>query len=209
MDSILPHGYKQLKCIISEAQPNNSENLVFEYVFSYSAKDTIEIKYRPIENIFTKASNPSPYFYDDGYIDLRRPKTDVFFTNYFNIRLGANNARVQIGSSSSYEEKYYKLKAYTDNENYTHLSVDDTDVYVNFYSDYESNQFNLCGNPSDASRYAFGCYEYFKITDYNSNELKLDWIPALEEATGIAGFFDIVNNKFVAPSQGVAGYENL
>lgn len=228
VESILPAGYTQLKCIIAEPQESSSEQVYFRVTSSYGVtfdmRDAIEFMYKPVQNI-----NSYPVSSSDSYLWVYNkssyPTYEVAihfpvysnrrcFASYYTRRASSSSSSTSfkvtcyISDDSSYEDIYYHVKLSRDNSS-SYLEANDIRSSTGNTGTISYNTFCFMGYVGFSSFYAPGKYDYLKIYDWSTNELKLHWVPALEDATGIAGFYDVVNNKFIAPKQGVAAYETL
>lgn len=215
VESILPDGYTQLKCIIIPEGGTSSNTPYFHDELNYNALDTIEVKYKPVENLFsTIGSNRALVLGGDNkrLIDFRGASSSsgARFMNYININYANQHITIEVEENGTYPIRYYEMKSETDDLLQTNFYVNGLYGNTDYSEDRVLTDIYLgSGVTGYTNQFALGSYEYLKITSYSTKENILHYVPALEDATGIAGFYDVVNNKFIAPKQGVAAYETL
>lgn len=215
--SPVPAGYTQLKCIIISPGDPLSTTPYFHDTLNYNALDTIEVKYKPIENMFSIVPSNAPVLFSSDiyrFIDFRnKTSSDPYyrFMDYLNIMTSEQHIQINV-ASDEYPVIDYELKSERDDLLHSHFYVNELEGEMNYSKDEALTDVYLGGMgdvPSFENRYALGSYCQLKITSYTDKKVVLHWIPALENVTNIAGFYDVINKKFIAPARGAVGYETL
>lgn len=221
--SILPEGYTQLKCIISNKVSDYSQALLFQYKYDEpigNINDKMEISFCPIEGFYSDNLWHDLVYYGINIIVNQSPqektypisgiiagKTDNNGTFFQNVNYPNMNELIGISLT---EGEYNNIQSFVQ-DNVQYLTINNNTISQQRTYDLENGSIQsiiVGGRYNGSNVWSWGKYEFLKF--YNSNnDLILHWLPAMKDDTQEVGFYDIVNNTFILPVQGTPGYETL